>query len=80
LGNQIIPIIPRSGWWVKEEQAVNEELLDVLTLAEQIVDKAKKQQYAWSGTWYEIDDELFEKFEEALNAYRLSQWAKGVIA
>ena len=55
------------------------ELLEVLTLAEQIVDKAKKKQYAWSGTWYEIDDELFEKFEEALNAYSRSQLAKGVI-
>lgn len=55
------------------------ELSGLLTLAEQIVDKAKKKQYAWSGTWYEIDDELFEKFEEALNAYSRSQWAKGVI-
>ena len=50
------------------------ELSGLLTLAEQIVDKAKKKQYAWSGTWYEIDDELFEKFEKASDAYRDRRW------
>ena len=57
---------------------MNAELSGLLTLAEQVVDKAERRWSQWGGTWYEVrDDELWERFEEALHAYHQSQW-KGV--
>lgn len=45
----------------------------VIALAEQVVDRAKRRRELLLGTWYEVDGELFEEFEQALHELAVAE-------